>query len=91
MSVNLVPVPDTAPEDLKACLKSFYDAILALQQPGAPSSAFTIDTSANLLSQAPADSWRGGFAIVTDVPCLAISVETSPGTWEWKRADGSAL
>jgi len=91
MTVSLVPVGPGVPDDLKAILQSHADAIQALQQPGAPSQAFTIATSADLLAQAPAANWPGGFAVVTDVPCLAISVETSPGTWAWKRADGSAL
>lgn len=91
MAVQVLPIGPDVPDELKALLQSMRDAIVDLQQPGAPPVDFTIDTAANLLSQAPADDHRGSRVIVTDKLCMAISVETTPGTWAWMRADGTAL
>jgi len=91
MPAALLPVPPGTDPALTAVLTALVTAVAELQQPTQPQADFVIDTAANLLAQAPAENHRGARAIVTSVPCLAISVETSTNVWEWKRADGSNL
>lgn len=90
MAVQLIPPGGNLPLDALACLQSLYDAIQELQNPGAPVQLPEIDTSANLLLQAPAASYPNCAIMVTDKNCIAVSTNVA-GTWTWLRADGSAL
>lgn len=90
MAVPLVPVGPDVPDSVASILKSHQEAILALQSPGAPTPLFSIDTAANLLTQAPAASFPNCFAQVVDKSSIAHSVLVT-GTWTWLRADGTSL
>jgi hypothetical protein len=90
MAINLIPVGPDVPQAIQPLLQSHADAIAQLQQPGAPAPVFVIDTSANLLLQAPAAAYPNCIAQVTDKSCIAHSVLVG-GTWTWLRADGTAL
>lgn len=80
------PLPQNLEPHLKAALDDMRSAILQLQQPGQPQGLFAT-TNANL---PPGASYKNCRCILTDKNCIAISTEVA-GTWEWLRADGSAI
>lgn len=84
----LIPVGPGVPESVAGILQSHADAILALQEPGAPVTLPKIALAADL---PPAADWPDTVIQAVDKNCIAVSTETSSGVWAWKRADGSAL
>lgn len=70
-------------------LQSFYDALVELRNPSAPSQLVHIDTKADLL-KLPPENYKGTFAICDEINSIVHSALSS-GSWVWLRADGSAL
>ena len=81
----LVVGPD-CPVEIQPMMRSVVDAIIALQQPGAPVRLASV-TFAKL---PPAANWPYGHIIVSDKQSIAVSTP-SGATWAWTRANGSAL
>lgn len=90
MGGQLVPPGPGAPPTILACLKSLYDAVRDLQNPGQPQPLWAHPTAATLEATAPAASFPNCACVVTDISSIAASTLVA-GTWTWLRADGSAL
>lgn len=92
MAALLQPVPQlpAGQADLQAFLTSVYETLQGLANPAAPVQLPEIETAADLLAQAPAESWPNSAIIVREHNCIAVSTNVA-GTWTWRRADGSAL
>ena len=78
----LSPVGPAIPEALRAVLKSFHDAIFALQAPAAPTALFAC-AQAQL---PPAAAWPSSLVLVTDLNILAHSDGV-----HWIRQDTGAV
>ena len=65
----LSPIGPGAPAALRGVLKTFHDALSALQAPGAPTPVFTV-AQAGL---PPAAAWPQTLALVSDLNILAHS------------------
>ena len=80
--MTLLPVGPSAPEGLRALLKSFHDAILGLLTPGAPSPVFALAQA----SLPPAAAYPQTLVLVTDLNILAHSDGV-----HWIRQDTGAV
>ncbi|MGA0604944.1 hypothetical protein ACO2Q0_03005 [Phenylobacterium sp. VNQ135] len=78
----LLPIGPGLPEGVRAVLKSFHDAIFALQAPGAPTALFA--TSQTGLPSAAA--YPQSLVLVTDLNILAHSDGV-----HWIRQDTGAV
>lgn len=89
MAFQILPPPVTGSDpDLLTVLNGYYQALLELQQPGSPVVLPKMPLAADL---PPAADYPDTVIQAVDKNCIAVSTETSPGVWAWKRADGSAL
>jgi len=78
----LLPIGPGLPEGVRAVLKSFHDAIAALQAPGAPTPLF----AASQAGLPPAAAYPRGLVLVTDLNILAHSDGV-----HWIRQDTGAV
>jgi hypothetical protein len=78
----LLPIGPGLPEGVRAVLKSFHDAIFALQAPGAPTPLFAC-AQAQL---PPAAAWPASLVLVSDLNILAHSDGV-----HWIRQDTGAV
>lgn len=78
----LLPIGPGIPEAMRAVLKSFHDAVSALQAPGAPTPLFAV-AQAGL---PPAAAWPASLVLVTDLNILAHSDGVN-----WRRQDTGAV
>ncbi|MFN4178040.1 hypothetical protein [Phenylobacterium sp.] len=78
----LLPIGPGIPEGVRAVLKSFHDAISALEAPGAPTPVFAV-TQAGL---PPAPAHPRSLVLVTDLNILAHSDGV-----HWIRQDTGAV
>jgi hypothetical protein len=78
----LLPIGPGVPEAVRAVLTSFYDAIFALQAPGAPTPLLAV-TQAGL---PPAAAWPSSLVLVSDLNILAHSDGV-----HWIRQDTGAV
>lgn len=78
----LLPIGPGVPEAVRAILKSFHDAIFALQAPAAPSPLFAV-AQAGL---PPAAAWPSSLVLVSDLNILAHSDGV-----HWIRQDTGAV
>lgn len=83
-----VPLVATGPNsNSQAQIQAITDAIIELQQPGAPTQFAAVATKAALPA---AKSWPNCAIICTEINSLVCSTLVS-GTWTWLRANGAAL
>ncbi|WP_309091102.1 hypothetical protein [Phenylobacterium sp.] len=78
----LLPIGPGLPEDVRAVLKGFHDAISALQAPGAPTPLFATSQA----GLPPASAYPRCLALVTDLNILAHSDGAN-----WIRQDTGAV
>ena len=78
----LLPVGPGVPETVRSVLKSFYDALAALQTPGAPTPLFAADQA----GLPPASDHPRSLVLVTDLNILAHSDGV-----HWIRQDTGAV
>jgi hypothetical protein len=87
MGVQLVPVRTDVPDTVAATLRSLYDAVSQLQQPGSPVSLASVALKADL---PPAADWPETAILCSEINSIVCST-LSAGSYAWLRADGSAL
>lgn len=87
MAVSIQPPGPGVPEALRPILQGYYEALMLLQNPGAPTQQAEVAAATDL---PPAADYPNTTIIVTDKNTAAISTNVA-GTWTWLRADGSAL
>lgn len=78
----LIPIGPGVPETVRAVLKSFHEALLELQTPGAPKPVFACAAAA----LPPAADYPQCVALVRDLNILAHSDGT-----HWIRQDSGAV
>lgn len=87
MAISIQPPGPDVPESIRAVLQGYYEALMSIQQPGAPTPLAEVALEADL---PPAASFPNAQIVVTEHNCTALSTDVS-GTWTWLRADGSAF
>lgn len=80
--MSLTPIGPGAPEGLRTVLKSFYDALLGLLAPGAPTPLFAVAGAA----LPPASDHPRTLVLITDLNILAHSDGA-----HWIRQDTGAV
>jgi len=86
--VALVPPGPGAPS--ADFIRSMYEAVRSLLNPGGPVQLAHVATVAELTGKYPADDYRGGVLICDEINSLVHATSVA-GTYAWLRADGSAL
>jgi hypothetical protein len=91
MAVPIAPPPATGSDpDLLTVLYGYYQAILELQQPQAPTPLWSHATASTLEATAAAADYPEHVCLVLDINSIAVSTKVA-GSYAWRRADGTAL